>query len=362
MYMATITTANNNSALNTSRRSYVAVGAFNYDFFKYTVAMNSSYVNVGTLSPVTSDDTLTPAGRVLRENGRKLYPDANPGITTYMVGVYDDQTLLSGFIDPNSPVFTIFNSDRPNYLPVGTDPNGGLVDSGAPVYTNGSATVGDGLSVTGGATVPDATITTATYTTGTGYIVYTAANSFVAGETVTVSGVKVSTVLSAKFNVTGILYSASSTQFVIHSITGLGTATSDASTGTATLVQPTLVVDDVNTQVTGGLVLTNGSLTQQVVNSSVAVTGGLTLDLTVGNVFFFSTGQSGAVTFTVINNVIGSTFYISIVGNATNTVTIAGITNNTIAVSSGLFTDASPTVAATMPAKRTLLTCVVVSA
>ena len=362
--MATITTANNNSALNSSRRSYVAVKDFNNsDFSSYTVAMNSSYVNIGTLSAVTTDAALAPKGRVLRENGRKLYPGANPGVTRYLVGVYDSETSLSGFIDPNSPTFTIFNSDRPNYIPV-TDE----VDIGAPVYTagtieaDGAATLNDGLSVTGGATVRTATITTATYTSVTGYIVYTAANSFVAGETVTVSGVKVSTTLSAKFNVTGIVFSASYTDFVIHSITGLGTVTSDASTGTASLVQPTLVVDDMNTQVTGGLVLTNASLTQTVVKNTTTLTGAFTLDLTQGNVFYFSVGQTGALIFTVNNNVIGSTFYISIVGDATHSVTIAGITNNTIAVSSGLFTDASPTVALTMPAKRTLLTCVVVSA
>ena len=152
--MATITTANNNSALNTSRRSYVAVKAFNNDFFSYTVAMNSSYVNVGTLAVVTTDSALTPAGRVLRENGRKLYPGANPGVTSYLVGVYDAVSpYFSGFIDPNSPAFTIFNSDRPNYLPVGADPTGGLVDSGAPVYTNGSVTAGDGLTLTGGKVV-----------------------------------------------------------------------------------------------------------------------------------------------------------------------------------------------------------------
>ena len=136
--MATITTANNNSALNTSRRSYVAVKAFNNsDFQTYTVAMNSSYVNVGTFAPVTTDALLAPKGRVLRENGRKLYPGANPDVTKYMVGVYDSETRLSGFIDPNSPTFSIFNSDRPNYIPVNDK-----VAIGAPVYTAGSVTAG----------------------------------------------------------------------------------------------------------------------------------------------------------------------------------------------------------------------------
>lgn len=284
--MATITTANNNSALNSSRRSYVAVGAFNYDFFSYTVAMNSSYVNVGTLSPVTTDDTLTPAGRVLRENGRKLYPDANPGVTTYMVGVYDDVTFLSGFIDPNSPVFTIFNSDRPNYLPVGTDPNGGLVDSGAPVYTNGSATVGDGLSVTGGATVPSATITAATYTTASGVLEYTAAHSFVVGETVTVSGVTVSVGSAAVYNITGVIATVTGvTKFTIISLQGAGTNTY-ASGGVATLVQPTLVVDSANTKVSGGLVLEDTGLyvkVNKIAGVATLVGGAITVTTPVVN-------------------------------------------------------------------------------
>ena len=144
--MATITTANNNSALNSSRRSYVAVKAFNNDFFKYTVSMNAQYVNVGTLTAVTADDTLTPKGRVLHENGRKLYPGANPDVTSYLVGVYDDVApFLSGFIDPNSSTFTVYNSDRPNYLAV--DEAG---EFGAPVMTAGSVEAGAGVTITGG--------------------------------------------------------------------------------------------------------------------------------------------------------------------------------------------------------------------
>lgn len=170
--MATITTATNNSALNSSRRSYVAVKVFKNDFFSYTVTMNSSYVNVGTLSPVTTLDAQAPKGRVLRENGRKLYPGANPGVTTYMVGVYDDLTALSGFIDPNSPTFTIFNSDRPNYLPVGTDPGpGALSDLGAPIYTNGTVeALGDITSDTGNIAATTGHVTAGTYVSAGSYL------------------------------------------------------------------------------------------------------------------------------------------------------------------------------------------------
>ncbi|NDB81908.1 MAG: hypothetical protein EB127_04080 [Alphaproteobacteria bacterium] len=46
--------------------------------------------------------------------------------------------MLSGFIDPNSPEFAVYNTDRPNYLVDAVDPaTGGLTDQGPPVKTNG---------------------------------------------------------------------------------------------------------------------------------------------------------------------------------------------------------------------------------
>ena len=133
-----------------SKRSYVAVAAFNANIFSYTVALNSSFQNVGTLAVLsTATAANCPKGRILRENGRKLYPGANPGITAYMVGVYDAESLLSGYIDPNSPLFAVYNTDKPYYVSARRDPvSGGLVDNSAPVYTNGS--VEAGTTVTAG--------------------------------------------------------------------------------------------------------------------------------------------------------------------------------------------------------------------
>jgi hypothetical protein len=54
-----------------------------------------------------------------------------------MVGVFDNQSMLSGFIDPNSPVFAVYSTDRPGYLKDAVDPTGGLTDQGPPVKTNG---------------------------------------------------------------------------------------------------------------------------------------------------------------------------------------------------------------------------------
>jgi hypothetical protein len=125
-----------------------------------------------------------PANRVLRENGKKLYPSGlyvannttyaapNPGVTTYMVGVYDPVSFLNGFIDPNSKLFAPYNTDKPEYVPRGINPNGNTeVDQGPPVYTLGSVTAGTtvtagtGVVATTGQLRAD-TVTTDTTTTG----------------------------------------------------------------------------------------------------------------------------------------------------------------------------------------------------
>jgi hypothetical protein len=123
-----------------SLKSYVATAPYNADFFTYTVTTNpSTFKKTGALAANVSGATAStcPAGRILRENGRKLFPGAHDGVTTLMVGVFDNQSLLSGFIDPNSPKFAVYNTDRPNYLVDAVDPAGGLTDQGPPVKTNG---------------------------------------------------------------------------------------------------------------------------------------------------------------------------------------------------------------------------------
>jgi hypothetical protein len=127
------------------KRSLVAINAFHNDFFKYTVTRNALGVTTGVLSQVTgATATACPAGRVLRENGKKLYPGANNGITTYMIGVIDSTTFLNGFINPDSPIFTTMNTDKPTYLPDTTDVAGGSF-SGLPNKGKGVNTLGDSL-------------------------------------------------------------------------------------------------------------------------------------------------------------------------------------------------------------------------
>ena len=135
------------------RRSYTSVGSFGLALFTYDYSMDSqTMVEQGVLTPVgTSADC--PPGRILYENGKKLVPAQGnfPPIlvnsigglrplTSYMVGVFDPQSGLSGFIDPNSVDFAINNTDKPVFLNnnAGVGPTTFIPNSGNPVVTRGN--------------------------------------------------------------------------------------------------------------------------------------------------------------------------------------------------------------------------------
>ena len=69
-----------------------------------------------------------------------------------MIGVFDPQTFLSGFINPNSPIFAMFNSDKPYFTDnIGDGKNAGfdvnlsstgLTNEGLAVLTNGNVIAG----------------------------------------------------------------------------------------------------------------------------------------------------------------------------------------------------------------------------
>lgn len=128
-----------------NRRAYITTENFRTRFLSYRTALEN-FITVGYLSPVTADASKCPKGRILRENGRKLYPDANPGVDFYLVGVYDEATFLSGYIDPNSHVFSSFNTDKPYFMNDNVDSfyvseNNNQTeghDLGDPVYTRGN--------------------------------------------------------------------------------------------------------------------------------------------------------------------------------------------------------------------------------
>ena len=129
------------------RRTYITMRPYYYDFFTYTTSVRN-YVTTGGLSKVTgASATLGQTGycaegAFLRETGRRIYPGANPGVTTMMVSVFDFATGLTGFIDPNSEAFTPQNEDRAYYIDsAGENPNSTIAwisDQGPPVYTHGN--------------------------------------------------------------------------------------------------------------------------------------------------------------------------------------------------------------------------------
>lgn len=139
----------------TSKRSYITLGAFQNDFFTYTTRVEN-FNTVGTLTPVGGSGC--PKGRFLYENGRKLYPGTHPSITTYMVGVYDPVSFLSGFIDPNSKLFAPMNTDK-SYVAQVTDAAAGIFgispssgverDQGPGVLTLANSQFGANVDISG---------------------------------------------------------------------------------------------------------------------------------------------------------------------------------------------------------------------
>ena len=159
----------------TSRRSYIASAPFNSALFTYTppvLNVHGAIATPGSLAPIAGGNASTcPARRVLRETGKKLYPGVHSGILTYMVSVYDNVNLWHGYIDPNSPLFAVYSTDKPNFLSDGVDAlTGAPADAGVPVITNGLVSAGQ--SVSAGTTVSAGTSVSAGTTVTAGTFVY----------------------------------------------------------------------------------------------------------------------------------------------------------------------------------------------
>lgn len=107
-------------------KSFVSTKAFNLEFYQYSVSRSDRppYTTTGVLvlhSSATAKQC--PAGRVLHANGKKLIPDVNVmnsftfGATIqakkFMLGVYDPESMLNGFIDPTSATFAVYDKNRP---------------------------------------------------------------------------------------------------------------------------------------------------------------------------------------------------------------------------------------------------------
>jgi hypothetical protein len=158
--MATIGRANNGSSQNTSRRAYIATTTFHNDFFSYRTYLDADRVTQGELNLVTTDPAQAPKNRILRETGKKLFPNGvNPDVDTLMVGVYDTVTFLNGYIDPNSPIFAVYSTDFANFLDNGNDRGPqDLPDRGPPVLTNGLVEALSSITSTKGGVYAESTI------------------------------------------------------------------------------------------------------------------------------------------------------------------------------------------------------------
>ena len=174
------------------RRQYISTEIFSNDFFTYTVTTDANGLQTGTFTQV-ADATVTtcPAGRVLRDNGKRLHPGAHPNVTYAMIGVFDPQTFLSGYINPNSPIFAMFNSDKAYFADTdltaaagfgrGLDSNlssNGLLNEGLAVFTNGNVIAGKQVysdkrfSTTGAATATVGLPTASTINVAAGQLFY----------------------------------------------------------------------------------------------------------------------------------------------------------------------------------------------
>lgn len=144
-----------NSIKATSRTSYVSVAEFSNNFFNYYTTFENLQT-IGHLDPVTGGSGNCPAGRILRENGRKLYPGGSyPSVTTYLVGVYDSKSLLSGFIDPNAPQFSLYNTDKPNTVPNGDYTSGAITGTTVTATGSGLESTDAAVTVTNGSVAVD---------------------------------------------------------------------------------------------------------------------------------------------------------------------------------------------------------------
>jgi hypothetical protein len=127
------------------------MNSYTSDLFGYSVTFNpATFSNVGFLSNLSIPTTSTLQGSILSETGKKLYPGASDGVSTLMVSVYDQTSKVTGFINPNSPTFAIFTTDKPPYMGQGTDPGSdGRTNLGNSIYTHGSV-IADGFGTYAG--------------------------------------------------------------------------------------------------------------------------------------------------------------------------------------------------------------------
>jgi len=109
------------SYMSVPRRQYIAVDPFETNIFAYSTYVDAQFVTRGRLVVHPTANSVNCAARsILRENGKKLHDGTHPDLVdpntglryTYLVGVYDVKSGISGFINPNASFFSVLNSDK----------------------------------------------------------------------------------------------------------------------------------------------------------------------------------------------------------------------------------------------------------
>jgi hypothetical protein len=140
--MATIGSATASSHLNTPRRSYFTTSNYDQNFYTLQSSVNPSTYQTTYSLVINSKASPTNCGSnaILRETGKKIYPGQYPGVNSYYVSVFDDTSHLTGFINPNNPLFLPLNTDKPSdvYSSNGVSDDADQGNYGPPVNTKGT--------------------------------------------------------------------------------------------------------------------------------------------------------------------------------------------------------------------------------
>lgn len=331
-------------------RQYISAAPFNNDMFLYTVSTNSITLedNIGVLTVVGATATTCPAGRILRENGQKLYPSgANPGISTFMVGVFDIVTSLTGYIDPNSPVYAVYSTDLPSFYANGKNPNpNGPADAGPPVYTNG-AVVASTLSVYATGSISSLTVSSIngqTPNSGGGGGTQTNTYSTLSASTFTVSTIAFSTLSGVNpgglINVSSLMVSS-----INGAVPGVSNQINTYSTLSASTFTVSTIAFSTMTGVNPGGQISVSSLSVSSING--VVPGGAASQISTFSALSASTFRTSTITFSSMMGVtpgglisVSSIFVSSINGaipGVSQTSTFSALSASTFTVSSITF-------------------------
>lgn len=132
-----------------SKRNYIATSTFGAYMYGYSTTLNPTTFNttgaLTALPSATATNAACPQGRILREIGSRLYPGAHPGVSTLMMQVYDPNSGIRAYIDPNAPVFSVYNSDKPVEITDGFEVGTTTAHKGQPVFTSGDVIFGGNL-------------------------------------------------------------------------------------------------------------------------------------------------------------------------------------------------------------------------